>query len=68
MERNLHFHTDWASLIVGSKFTIFALFFVVFAGNFPSTCSRGAYIRRGNLMKCILCYHFGGLMFGGAYT
>ena len=26
---------DWASLIVGSKFTVFALFYFVFEGNFP---------------------------------
>ena len=38
--------SDWASLIVGSKFTVFALFFFVFEGNFPSTSPRGAYIWR----------------------
>ena len=32
---------DWASLIVGSKFTVFALFYFVFEGNFPSTSPRG---------------------------
>ena len=31
-------------LIVGSKFTVFALFYLVFAGNFPSTSSKRAYI------------------------
>ena len=30
MEGNLHFKIDWASLIVGRKFTIFALFYFVF--------------------------------------
>ena len=30
------FKIDWASLIVGSKFTVFALFYFVFEGNFPS--------------------------------
>ena len=51
-EGNLRFKTDWANLIVGSKFTVFALFYFVFEGNFPSTSSpRG----RG-----------GGLIFGGA--
>ena len=45
MERNLRF--NWASLIVGSKFTIFALFYFVFEGNFPSTGPRGAYINFG---------------------
>ena len=33
-EGNLRFKIDWASLIVGSKFTIFALFYFVFEGNF----------------------------------
>ena len=41
MEGNLHFKIDWASVIVGSKFTVFALFYFVFEGNFPSTSSRG---------------------------
>ena len=34
MERNLHFKIDWASLIVGRKFTFFDLFYFVFEGNF----------------------------------
>ena len=34
MEGNLRFKIDWASLIVGRKFTIFALFYYVFEGNF----------------------------------
>ena len=34
MEGNLRFEIDWASLIVGSKFTVFALFYSVFEGNF----------------------------------
>ena len=41
MEGNLRFKTDWASLIVESKFTVFALFYSVFEGNFPSTSPRG---------------------------
>ena len=49
MEGNLRFKIDWASLIVGSKFTVFALFYFVFEGNFPSTSPRGAYIWRGDL-------------------
>ena len=35
------FKIDWASLIVGSKFTAFALFHFVFEGNFTSTSPRG---------------------------
>ena len=34
MERNLRFKIDCASLIVGRKFTVFALFCFVFEGNF----------------------------------
>jgi len=41
VERNLLFKIDWASLIVGSKFTVFALFYFVFGGNFPSTSPGG---------------------------
>ena len=58
---------DWASLIVGSKFTVFALFYFVFEGNFPITSPRGAYILRGDLTEGFLRYWFGGLIFGGAY-
>ena len=35
------------NLIVGSKFTVFALFYFVFEGNIPSKSCRGAYIFRG---------------------
>ena len=37
----MRFKIDWASLIVGSKFTVFALFYFVFEGNFPSTSPGG---------------------------
>ena len=49
MEGNLRFKIDWASHIVGSKFTVFALFYFVFEGNFPSTSPQRAYIWRGDL-------------------
>ena len=68
MEGNLRFKTDWTSLIVGSEFTVFALFYFVFEGNFPSTSPRGAYIWRGYLTEGFLRYRFGGLIFGGACT
>ena len=58
------------SLIVGSKFTVFALFYFVFEGNFPSTSPRGVYIWRGDLTEGFLRYLFGGLILnihGGAY-
>ena len=41
LEGNLHFKIDWASLIVGRKFTDFGLFYFVFEGNFPSTSPQG---------------------------
>ena len=64
----MRFQIDWNSLIVGSKFTIFALLYFVFEGTFPSTSSRGAYIWRGDLTEGFLRYRFGGLISGGAYT
>ena len=66
----MRFKIDWASLIVGSKFTVFALFYFVFEGKFPSTSRQGAYIWRGDLTEGFLRYRFGGLIsviFGGAY-
>ena len=40
-EGSLRFKIDWASRIVGSKFTVFAMFYFVFEGNFPSTSPPG---------------------------
>ena len=65
---NCAFQTDWASLIVGRKFTVFALFYFVFGGNFPSTSPRGAYIWRGDLTEGFLRYRFGGAYIWRAYT
>ena len=39
------------NLIVGSQFTVFALFYFVFEVNFPSTSPQGAYIWRGDLTE-----------------
>ena len=63
----MRFKIDWASPIVGGKFAVFALFYFVFAGNFPSTNPPGAYIWKGDLTEGFLRYRFGGLIFGGAY-
>ena len=63
----MRFKIDWATLIVGSKFTVFALFYFVFEGNFPSTSAPGPFIWRGDLTEGFLRYEFGGLIFGGAY-
>ena len=41
MEGNLCFKIEWASLTVGRKFTVFALFNFVFEGNFQVQAPRG---------------------------
>ena len=67
----MRFKIDWASLIVGRKFTIFALSYFVFEGNFASVAPPprgGTCIWRGELTEDFLRYRFGGLIFGGGYT
>ena len=44
MEGNLRFKIDGASLIVGRKFTVFALFYFVFEGNFQVQAPGGLYL------------------------
>ena len=46
----MRFKIDWASLIVGSKFTVFALFYFVFESNFPSTSPRGGLYLEGRFI------------------
>ena len=43
----MRFKRDWASLVVGSKFTVFALFYFVFEGHFPSTSPPGGLYLEG---------------------
>ena len=45
-EGNLRFKIDWARLIVGSEFTVFAFLLLLYLRviSFPSTKQRGAYI------------------------
>ena len=64
----MHFKIDWAGLIVGNKFTVFALFYFVFEGNFPSASPFGVYLWRGNLTEGFLRYWIGDLIFGGTST
>ena len=65
MEGNLRFKIDWASLIIGSKFIVFTLFYFVFDGlylegqfngGFFALPVSGAYIWRRSYME--------GLIFG----
>ena len=67
----MRFEIDWANLIVGSKFTAFALFsffFLYLRAIFQVQAPGGAYIWRGDLTEGFLRYEFEGLIFGGAYT
>ena len=68
----MRFKIGWASLIVGSKYIVFALFYFVLEGNFPGTSPRGAYIWRSDLTEGFLRSGLGGLyleglIHGGAY-
>ena len=56
----MRFKIDWASLIVGRKFPVFALLYFVFEGNFQVRAPRvwGAYIWRG------LFSEFYGILYG----
>ena len=66
----MRFKIDWASLIVGRKLTVFALFYFVLEGNFQVQSlggEGGGYIWTGDLTEGFLRYEFGGLIFGGAY-
>ena len=67
MEGNLRFKIDWASLIVGRKFTVFALFYFVFEGNFQVQAPPrgGAYIWRGDLTESFCVTSLGGLYLEG---
>ena len=50
----MRFKIDWGSLIVVSKFTVFALFYFVFEGNFLSTSPRGL-IFGGVIKRRVFC-------------
>ena len=54
MDGNLRFKIDCASLIVGRKFTVFALFYFVFEGNFQVQ-APGGLIFRGAIKQGVFC-------------
>ena len=64
------FAFDWASLTVGSKFTVFALSYFVFEDNFqvqaPGGLIFGGAISRSRKVFCVTS--LGGFIFGGACT
>ena len=53
------------SLIVGRKFTVLALFYFVFEGNFQVQAPGGAYIWRGDLTEGSCVTSLGGLYLEG---
>ena len=73
----MFFKIDWASRTVGSKFTVFALFYFVFEDNFPSTSppprgGGGLYLERrfNGRVFCVTVLgglYLEGLIHGGAY-
>ena len=63
----MHFKIDWASLLVGRKFTVFACFTLYLRAIFQVQGPE-AYICRSDLREGFLRYRFGGLIFEGAYT
>ena len=70
-EGNLRCKIDWASLIVRSKCTIFALFYCVFEGNFPSKSLQGTYFEgrfKGGFFAFVCVCVWGGGIFREAPT
>ena len=71
-EGNLRFKIDWASLIVGRKFTVFAFFNFIFEGNFQVQAPGGLYLE-GRFKRSIFALHvlgslyLEGLIHEGAY-
>ena len=64
----MRFEIDWASLLLGRKFTVFLCFILYLRAISKYKPPRGgAYIWRGDLTEGFLRYEFGGLIFGGAY-
>ena len=65
-EGNLRFKIDWASLLAGRKFTVFALFYFVFEGNFQAQAPGGGG-GRGLYLEGRLNGGFFALRVWGAY-
>ena len=62
MEGYLRFKIDWANLIVGSKLTVFALFWFLFEGNFQVQAPGGL------IFGGFFALRIWGLIFGAVYT
>ena len=67
-EGNLCFKIDWASLMVERKFTIFALFYFVFEGNFQVQVPGGLIFGGAIKQRVFWVKSLGGLYLEGANT
>ena len=64
----MRFKIDCASLTNGRKFTVFALFYFVFEGNFQVLGPRGDIYLEGRFNGGFFAFEIGGLIFErGAY-
>ena len=62
----MRFKIDWASLTVGRKFTVFALFYFAFEGNFQVQAPRrGGLYLEGDLTEGFCVTSLGGLYLEG---
>ena len=59
MEVNLCFKIDWASLMVGRKFTVFAFFYFVFEGNFQVHAPGGLIFGGANTRRGLFSEFYG---------
>ena len=67
-EENLRFKISWASLIVVSKFTVFALFYFVFGGQFSTYNPPGGLYLEGRFDGGFFALPvWGGLYLAGLY-
>ena len=67
-ERNFRFKICWASLIVGSKFTVLLCCTFDLRAIFQVQAPGGLYLEGRFNGGFFLCYRVGGLIFGGAYS
>ena len=68
MEGNLRFKIDWASLIVGSKFTVVCFVLLCICGQFFTCKPPGSLYLEGRFNGGFFALRVWGLIFGGAYT
>ena len=66
-EENLRFKIAWASLIIGRKFTVSTLFYLVFEANFQVQAPGGGLSLEGRFNGGFFALRVWGPTSGGAY-